>query len=258
MLKSALNILKNTEWETLTDFVSPAFFDVVPTIGMVKVIKTLTANYADRRKYKEALTQASAALSPTVGIQIGFARPTADQRNEQECIQELSSRDQKTALGQTVLEIYFAQLFTARTCLLDLRLKSFKIDQLQAVSWEPGPIYYTWDSSFQTAIQQMYCGFYQQDDHSFSSGLRALNLEHAEVVFRKHFGVGEQSQVEFKLQDFKKSFHAIFLACKERKTRLHPDFFALGVYLLCLYENLEKIGVPLNARQSFLKATTRP
>ena len=102
----------------------------------------------------------------------------------------------------------------------------------------------------------MYRGFYEGNTSQFKRGLSSLNLSHAEEIFRGHFGAGDQKSVTFKLSEFKKSFHSIFVSCKSNKTKLHPDFFALGVYLVCLYENLEDLNVPLDVRKAFLKGQT--
>lgn len=59
--------------------------------------------------------------------------------------------------------------------------------------------------------------------------------------------------MKFKLKDFRDSFHEIFLSCKNARTTLHPNFFALGLLLSSLYENLESLGVAFNVREIFLE-----
>ena len=41
------NFLKGTEWEMLLDFISPVFFEVVPTLGMASVFGTVVKDYAN-------------------------------------------------------------------------------------------------------------------------------------------------------------------------------------------------------------------
>jgi len=65
-----------------------------------------------------------------------------------------------------------------------------------------------------------------------------LKLEHAAELFKAQFGSGTDG-VQFRMKDFRESFHQIFLSCKAAKTTLHPNFFGFGIYLSSLYEHLE-------------------
>jgi hypothetical protein len=133
---------------------------------------------------------------------------------------------------------------------LDLRSSSFDF-KAGKLRWTPKPVFYEWDPSFIEGVRKMYRGFYQGDQTAYMEGLNALDLGHAADIFQNHFGVGDQRAVSFHLDDFRKSFQQIFESCKKNKTRLHPDFFALGVFLLCLYEHLESLKVPLDVRGAF-------
>jgi hypothetical protein len=113
-----------------------------------------------------------------------------------------------------------------------------------------------WDSAFLDAIRRMYRGFYAGEDAAFHTALTDLHLDVAADLFLDHFGSGDQSAVRFEMAHFTRSFHAVFLRCREHGVRLHPDFVALGVYLAALYEHLESLDVPLDARRAFAAAST--
>ena len=242
MIDILLKNLKGTDWEMLTDFVSPVFFDVVPTFGMASAFASIAKDYADKTKFERVREQVAKSLEDPLKIAIAKTRG--------EDLLASLSHDKKIERGEKVLEVYFRQLLTCETGILDLRSSSFS----GTATWHPNSIYYRWKPDFRSAIAGMYRGFYLGDDAAFNQGLRELNLLHAADKFRAHFGSGSQEAVTFKLSEFKKSFHAIFVSCKENRAKLHPDFFALGVYLVCLYEHLEALGVPLNVRASFIKA----
>ncbi|NDE15570.1 hypothetical protein EBZ80_11635 [bacterium] len=232
MIQTLFKSLRGTDWEILTGFVSPAFFDVVPTVGMARVVGKLLNDYANPAEFEKALKK---------------ARKVVPRLSAAEC-------DDPKARGRAVLELYFRQVFDFDAAVLDLRASAFEF-KAGKVTWSPKPIFYEWDKDFVAALRLVYGGFYGGDDEKFLAGLAALDLEHAKGSFKAHFGSGDQSAVTFSLATFKKSFHGIFESCKKNKTRLHPDFLALGAYLLCLYEHLEALDVPLDVRGAFDAAT---
>ncbi len=169
-----------------------------------------------------------------------------------------STRDdagmREIARGQLVLRLYFEQILGAEAALLDLRGSRFAM-RGDTLEWSPTRGCVGWDPAFLDAVRRMYRGFYTDDDAAFRAALAALHLEAAADLFLDHFGVGEQTAVRFEMAHFTRSFHAVFVRCRERGVRLHPNFVALGVYLGALYEHLEGLAVPLGARAAFAKAT---
>ena len=228
MIQTLFKSLRGTDWELLTGFVSPAFFDVVPTIGMARVFARIVKDYASPGEFEKALKKARKALPK---IPDGLGQDPAAQ-------------------GRAVLELYFRQIFDFDSAVLDLRSSAFEFKGDKVV-WKPKPLFYVWDQEFVLAMRQLYRGFYRNDEVEYIAGLEALDLGHAKETFKAHFGEGDQSSMKFTLAAFKKSFQSIFESCKKNKTRLHPDFFALGAYLLCLYEHLEALDVPLDVRGAF-------
>ena len=117
--------------------------------------------------------------------------------------------------------------------------------------WHPKPIFVEWDTEFLMSMRELYRGFYGGDTARFRCALDFLGLGPAETEIMAHFGTGDQSQVVFRLADFRESFHRVFLACKSNSLRIHPQFFGLGVALVCLYEHLETAEVPIDVRTIF-------
>ncbi len=242
MIKTLFKSLKGTDWGMLTDFVSPVFFEVVPAFGVAEVFAKIAAGYGDKAKFAGIKDQVSGKIGSSLGLRL-------TESVHQSPIQSLSI-DARRERGRKVLQVYFAQLLVCDTAILDLRSPAFG-DNLD---WCPAALSYNWKPEFKRAVADMYRGFYRGDDALFSGALQALDLRHAAAIFREHFGKDEQQSVVFDLAGFKNSFHAIFLSCKENRTRLHPDFFALGIYLVCLYEHLGELGVPLDVRSAFMSA----
>lgn len=242
-----INLLKGTEWEMLLDFISPVFFEVVPTLGMASVFGTLARDYANTAKFAKIKTETEALLKEC-------AFQFVDSSEFRSLKVELMSETQKVEFGEKVLSLYFNQFLKKPEAILDLRLSSFGENNL----WSPKPIYYRWNRQFLEGMRGLYLGFYSNNRELMREGLKKLNLAHAEDIFQNHFGEGDQDSNLFTFSHFKKSLHALFVSCKEQKAKLPPDFFAFGFYLLCLYENLEKLGVKLNVRRVFNRVASLP
>ena len=242
-----INFLKGTEWEMLLDFISPVFFEVVPTLGMASVFGTLAKDYANPAKFAKIKSETEALIKE---CQFQFVGNSEFHPLKVESMSET----QKVEFGEKVLSLYFTQFLKRPEAILDLRFSSFGENNL----WSPKPIYYNWNSQFLEGMRGLYLGFYSNNRELMREGLRKLNLAHAEDIFQNHFGEGDQDSVLFTFSHFKKSLHALFVSCKEQKSKLPPDFFAFGFYLLCLYENLEKLGVKLNVRRVFNRVASLP
>jgi len=92
-------------------------------------------------------------------------------------------------------------------------------------------------------LRELYDGFYTEDDARFRRALAALEIDAAEDVFRRHFGSGDQRAVRFEAAAFQATFHEAFVRCRDAGVRLHPNFLALGIFLGCLYDHLESLGL---------------
>jgi len=234
----------------LTAFVSPVFFEVVPTLGMTKVFGAIVKDFANTQEFERVRDAAKGTLEK-VNAKETTTLKIVPQLTQKMSLEALSLAERQ-AFGHMVLKIYFAQIFSNHKSILDLRSSAFQ----GRLEWAPKAVYFNWSDDFKAGLRDLYLGFYTNDDARLNAGLLKLNLMHAKSVINGHFGEGEQDSVKFSLGHFKKSLHAVFVSCKKNKARLHPDFFALGAYLLCLYENLEGLDCPLDVRRAFLEVTS--
>ena len=124
MLNTIFKSLRGTDWELLTGFISPAFFDVVPTFAMARTFAAILKDYVNPNKFEAALEDAS-KLIPKIDGAIG---------------------DRLELRGRAVLELYFRQIFAQDFALLDLRSSAFDFNEPKIV-WRPKPIFYVWDKN---------------------------------------------------------------------------------------------------------------
>lgn len=224
-------MLKGTEWSSYVDYMSPAFFEVVSPIGMMKEAGSLIKSSFDPARSKQLKLN-------TLKI---FDLVCAD---KQEWDQHRMS-----------LFIYFAQILHFDASLIDVRSTSFSVARTDANSnsleWRPQPFFAEWQGDFLKELRELYLGFYSQDNNRFRQALEGLGIGPAEPQLKAHFGEGDQTAVVFRFKDFLKSFHNVFLVCKRHSLKLHPQFFSLGAALICLYENLERASSPIDVRSIF-------
>lgn len=244
-----LRMLRATEWGQLLDFVSPSFFEVLSARSLAGAARDLIASSRD----DAGMRAAAGAIANRIDARSIPIRLDLERGGETSAAGR--SEDARIARGQLVVRLYFEQLLGAETTLLGLRGHRFAVHG-NTLQWSPARGFVRWDPAFLDAIRRMYQGFYAGDDVAFRTALTALHLDTAADLFLDHFGAGEQTAVRFEMAHFTKSFHAVFVRCRERGVRLHPNFVPLGVYLAALYEHLEKLDVPLDVRAAFAAAST--
>lgn len=246
MFKFLLETVRKGGGADLLDFVSPSFFDVV-SVGKSTVLMT--------RMMRDALQPIPLEKKTKVQNSLKFLKIPVTLEASHSKIQAKNSNHSAKVMkplewGSLMLKLYFAQVFALNESILDLRMQSFSTQENHLI-WSPSNISHTWDPLFIEPMREIYLGFYTNNKAQFRKGLKALNLDSAEELFLAHFGEGDQSQVTFTLNGFRRSFHDIFVHCKEQKIKLHVDFLPLGILLGTLYENLSHITDPLDVRKSF-------
>lgn len=238
--------LRGTEWAQLLDYVSPSFFDVLPARAIWKQLREIGGNVGNGDRVQAARQSVEAALAE-IGhpVRVGGEAPAG--------LRALDQLDeaQRSARGQRALEIYFSQIAGDAPTLVDLRAATFAGggDDLH---WNPRPLLVEWDPAFQSALRDLYGGFYRDDDPRFRAALAELGIGAAEDVFREHFGADDQRAVRFKAAAFQATFHEVFVRCRDAGVSLHHNFLALGIYLGCLYDHLEALHLPFDVRQAYL------
>jgi hypothetical protein len=225
------NVLRNTEWSQLGAFVSPAFFDVMPPLRLLRRARSMLTT-RDAPRYRNALARHREAIL-AAELDLPSVRP------EQ--------------AAEALLALYFQQLFADAPTLIDLRKAAFDTDG-DLASFHPAPWVVEWDAPFIAGLRQVYSGFYDGDDACLTTGLEALGIGPCEDLFRAHFGGHTKRQV-FRTRDFIATFHKVFVRCRDLELHLHPDFFPLGVYLAALYDHLDGSELELDVEAAFLRGT---
>lgn len=239
-------ILRGSDWKELGSYLSPAFFETVSPFGIAARIGELTRSYVSRKGFDEACTAAE-SLIQDAGLPIVLQReepPRGDQLQP--------STFTAQSRGDAVLELYFRQLLTLDTALLDLRHARFR-ENGDRLEWRPSALLVRWDPVFLKRVRAMYDGFYLSRGAQFDDALADLGLASGRDVLLTHFG-DNQHAVRFRLSEFRATFHQLFTRAKAEKARIPSEFFAFGAGLVCLYEHLEQLDLPFDVRGAYLRA----
>lgn len=247
------SVLRNTEWSQLSAFVTPAFFEVMPTRRLLARAPTLVTTRGSRR-YEDALARLADSLRKS-GLERAQLTGTGGDRA---LSLDGGAREAAEERGGRVVALYFHQLFHDGPTLLDLRSAAFTPGE-DGVRYQPSAWLADWDGEFLHGLRRVYRGFYAHDDAAFDAGLATLGIAPCADLFRAHFG-GDGARQSFHTRDFVATFHKVFVRCRDLGLRLHPDFLPLGIYLAALYEHLEGLSagtaeVYVDVRAAFARAT---
>lgn len=253
-------LLSGSEFGQWASFVTPAFFNVMPTKALWQRFKDLARGTRDRDLNARVVHERQALLGrSSLGITLDAAGAPHERATSAASPSEAAGAGSNAALispearAARVTALYFHQILHGDATLLDVREQAFTKDH--PFVWRPAPWIAQWEPSFIAALRQLYVGFYRENPAEFRAGLRALSLSHSEDLFRQHFGGGQRA-VRFEVKHFVSTFHQVFLRCRDAGTRLHPDFLLLGLYLASLYDHLESLGVSVDVATAFERAAT--
>ncbi len=165
-------------------------------------------------------------------------------------------------VAEKLISIYFAQIFSPHGLFLDLKLAHFNY-QNSLMEWNPSSLWIKFDDSFSLGMQEIYEGFYLENDEIFRQGLKRTGLlsekwsisDQNELtnLFKSHFGASVHDEITFNVETFKESMSKISEFMLRRKVKITKDFLYLGIYLVSLYSSLEFISTPINVRDIYLK-----
>jgi predicted unusual protein kinase regulating ubiquinone biosynthesis (AarF/ABC1/UbiB family) len=165
--------------------------------------------------------------------------------------------------GEKILKVYFSQFFEKNLAVhLDLRSHSF-VNGPEIFIWIPSKLHYCFSLKFIEGVQQLYIGFYLNDEKKFIEGLYDLQMikkSMSEVqkskiqnLFYKHFEEAKSGPVKFSMKNLQTSFNNIFSFFLQEDIPLNPEFALLGVNLVTLYLTLEQISGPIDVHEIFLQ-----
>lgn len=243
-------LLSGGEFGQWASFVTPAFFNVMPTKALWQRFKELAGNARDRDLHARVVRERQALLARS-SLDITLDGPGSPARAESPRAESQADPLSDEDRAARVVALYFHQVLHGDTTLLDLRQQAFSSER--PLVWRPAAWIARWDPAFIGALRRIYTGFYRDDDGEFRAGLSALNLTSAEDVFKRHFGDGQRA-VRFQVKHFVATFHQVFLRCRDAGTQLHPDFLLLGLYLASMYDHLEQLGVTVDVAAAFERA----
>ncbi len=165
--------------------------------------------------------------------------------------------------GEKILLIYFSQFFD-NDLALHVDYRDGFTSNNKTLIWKPSRMHYKFSSSFIEGVRKLYSGFYLDNPTQFESGLTYIGIiqsnmnqqQKDEVIelFTKYFGEGKNEAIRFSLSDLQKSFNEIFSFFIKKNIPLNPEFAVLGLALVTLYNELQKISHPLDVKSAFLKA----
>lgn len=247
-------LLKNSDWSFLLDFVSPAFFRIIPPVDLMRNASALAKRTQDEELYQKMLANFalhSDAILPKLRI-IDKKLHSRDKVLSSGAVLDFKNCDAdiRKQVADTLVALYFSQVLLRKPVFLDVRLSRFSMigDELH---WSPGPLLGVFSEHFLIAMGDVYKGYYGGDQNQMKDALALIGLEWAHDVFMSHFGEGNQSEVKFSLSQFVHTFHEIFVLSKAEKKNLKGEFVQLGVLLGLMYESLEALDVSVDVRSVF-------
>jgi hypothetical protein len=164
-------------------------------------------------------------------------------------------------VGEKILTLYFAQLFSTHGIFIDLRMPHFEIERDHLV-WHPTSFWTRLGDSFRLGLINVYDGFYLENDDLYYQGLEEIgllmpNFSHEDKkelgdLFRNHFGGVRHEEMEFKLDKFRNSIISMSNFMLNKKVQISKDFLYLGIYLVTMYDILEEIGGTYPVKEIYL------
>lgn len=169
-------------------------------------------------------------------------------------------------VGEKILTLYFAQVFSPQGVFIDLRASHFAVDN-QFLKWHPSPLWTNFNENFREGLLKVYEGFYLENDELYLEGLEGIGLLKHEFsqedkqeladLFRAHFGGKISEEMKFNLENFKNSIISMSNFMLNKKVNISKDFLYLGIYLVTMYSVLEEIGESYPVKQIYLDVRGR-
>lgn len=241
-----LELLRKTEWSLFVDLVSPSFFEVLPGRVLRREFGRLFSSTRDRPGLAALRAARGPGLAP-LGLTwtertSGPVPPLDEAARQRE--------------GHAALRLYFHQLLHWDEVVVDQRAAAFR-SAGGAVQWSPRPLWTLWEPGFRDGVRDVYRGFYAGDDARFRRGLAAMGMLAGEDVFRAVFGSDDQRAVAFSVTGFQRTFHRIFVRCRDAGAELAGGVLPLGLTLGSVYQHLEALGGTFDVRAAFAAEADR-
>ncbi len=255
-------LLEGTSWQTLVGYVSPAFFQLVSPRDISRSAYRLARNWFDDEKYGRAVTLRGAAVDENK-LDLLVSRTTRRRtvrlpfHTDAPTPREV---DHQCRTGESVLSLFFHQIYVDGPIFLDLRRHHFHCvgdPPGGGLVFEAPPLYCDWSPEFRAAMRDLYSGFYGDvSEDAYRRALGLLGIEAVADLFDAAFGGERKTAARFQLAEFRVTFHEVFTRCLQQRTVLHPDFLTLGIAIATLYDHLELDGGVYNVAACYARATS--
>lgn len=169
-------------------------------------------------------------------------------------------------VGEKILTLYFAQIFSPDGLFLDLRSNHFSAHD-RILRWSPSSFWTQFHEDFRQGLLKVYEGFYLENDELYLQGLEEIGLLKPEFsqedkneladLFREHFGGRLNEEMNFRLESFRNSIISMSNFMLNKKVNISKDFLYLGIYLVTMYSVLENIGESYPVKQIYLDVRGR-
>lgn len=179
-------------------------------------------------------------------------------------VDKLHNLQNQELAAEKILTLYFAQIFSPHGLFLDLSPAHFEIKSDNGeLNFKPSAMWAKFNPEFSQGLQEIYDGFYYEDEVLFhrgllKSGLTSNNWPEADrhtlaELFKSNFGASLTTEMSFDLETFRESFLKIADFMLNKKVNISTDFLYLGIALVTMYSSLEKSGAKVNVREIYLK-----
>lgn len=164
--------------------------------------------------------------------------------------------------GERLLELYFAQLFSSEGLFIDLRSLHFH-GHPSYLDWHPTGLWTRFEEKFRQGLLEVYEGFYLEDEAKYHSGLNSIGMLNAEwsdqdkqllsELFKAQFGSALTSEMNFDLDHLRSAILKMSEFMLKKEVNISKDFLYLGIYLVTLYDHLEKGQIKYPVKDIYLK-----
>ena len=251
MLNMVMRTLKDTPYAWMANSIAPEHLEAFRGQELFWQVKMLSRSYFERKHFEELLEERQSELQ-AAQLPVRVTRMLSSKRAQP----ELSSRARQFR-SQTVLAVFFHQIFEGDCTFLDLQYESFvSVEDNRAQShslvWTPSPLHMVWHDRFRGALASLYEGFFMGDVSLYEQCLKDLNLWSCREIVTEHLQAWLAPSHQFRSAELLGHFVEIFNVSRIEKKPLHPNCLAWCVYLASLYEHLEILGEPVDAKEAFL------
>jgi hypothetical protein len=177
-------------------------------------------------------------------------------------VDKLYNLQGQKAAAEKILTLYFAQLFSPHGLFLDLSPTHFDLKN-DDLNFKPSAMWTKFNPEFAKGLQDIYDGFYFDDEILFHKGLLESGLTSNSwpdedrlklaELFKSNFGASITGEMNFEMGTFKESFLKIADFMLIKKVNISTDFLYLGIALVTMYSSLEKSEAKVNVKEIYMK-----